>query len=266
MQKVGEKTDLREWVVIDNQGVRLFGVLHRPLHVFNPPVVVILHGFRSSKHGSNRAYVILAESLAKEGIAVLRFDFRGSGDSEGSLNEASLEDLISDGLAVCQYLYKLDGVNGSHLGVFGVSLGGAIAIEALARKPLAKALALWAPVASGQLWLDDFITSHPECLTTQPKRFFERNSQLQLTPLFQEQFANLVAYSTLSSMPDLPVLHMQGGNDTTTSISHQKAFKTHCSANMQFLLYPEEKHSLGYARVFPKIIDAIITFFKEHLQ
>jgi uncharacterized protein len=74
-----EKIETREPLIIENEGQRLFGVLHKPVGWDNPPIVVVLHGFASSKHGSHRCYVTLAEYLAKEGIATLRFDFRGAG-------------------------------------------------------------------------------------------------------------------------------------------------------------------------------------------
>lgn len=265
MQGTLEKTESREWVVVDNEGVRLFGILHRPTQTEKPPIVAIFHGFASSKHGSNRCYVSLAEALAKEGIAAFRFDFRGSGDSESSLSAASFEDLISDALAVSGHLSFLEGIDSSRLGLFGASLGGAIAVEANASGRMAKALALWAPVASGELWFRDFLMKRPDLANADPNMILGTYKGINLTPAFREQFALLSAYKTLSTMPRLPILHMHGEEDDTISIAHQRAFRTACGANAKFIVYPEEQHSLGYAKVFPEIIQETIAFFRENL-
>ncbi|MCC5832688.1 MAG: alpha/beta fold hydrolase [Chlamydiales bacterium] len=265
MQGTLEKTESREWVAVDNQGVRLFGVLHRPLQKETPPVVLILHGFASSKHGSNRCYVILAEALAKAGIASLRFDFRGSGDSESTLSASSFEDLISDALAFSKHLSSLDKIDTSRMGLFGASLGGAIGVEACGRGAEAKALALWAPVASGELWLRDFIMKQPELIHADPHAILGTYRGIQLTSAFREQFARLFAYKTLASMPHLPFLHMHGEKDETISIAHQEAFQKACTSNAKFIAYPEEQHSLGYAKAFPDVIHETLAFFKEHL-
>lgn len=259
-----DKTESREWVSIDNNGTQILGVLHRPM-TENPPVVLVLHGFASSKHGSNRCYVTLAEQLAQAGIATLRFDFRGSGDSEGSLDKASFEDLISDAVAMAEYVSSVDGVDEGRIGFFGASLGGAIAVQASAQSQAAKALALWAPVASGELWFRDFMMHHPELLAGDPNEAVGTYRGVNLSPLFREQFAQLFAYKTLAAMPELPLLHMHGEGDDVVTIAHQEAFKKCAGPISKFITYPEEQHSLGYAKAFPDAIGETVAFFKEHL-
>lgn len=265
MQGMLEKTESREWVAVDNGGVRLFGVLHRPAQKEDPPVVAILHGFASSKHGSNRCYVALAEALAREGIAALRFDFRGSGDSEGSLSAASFEDLISDALAMTKYLLDSDGIDAKRMGLFGASLGGSIAVQASAHGGMAKALALWAPVASGELWFRDFVMKRPELMDADPKAILGTYKGVDLTSVFREQFAKLAAFKTLATLAHLPLLHMHGEKDDTISITHQEAFRKEAGPNSKFITYPEEQHSLGFAKAFPEVVQETVGFFKEHL-
>ncbi len=260
-----EKTESREGITIDNDGLNLFGILHRPIQVQNPPVVTILHGFASSKHGSNRCYVTLAELLAKEGIASLRFDFRGCGDSEGSLSEASFNEMISDAVAASKHLLTLEGIDISRMGVFGASLGGALAVESSALCEMTKAMALWAPVASGELWLRDFMMKHPEMIGVDPRKALSDYRGIPVSSAFKEQFAALFAYKTLAGMPDIPLLHMHGEGDDVVSIAHQDAFKQACSSQGKFVTYPDEAHSLGYAKVFAEAIQETVTFFKEHL-
>lgn len=69
-------------VVLDCAGARLAGILHRPAA---PPAVgvVVVVGGPQYRVGSHRQFVLLARALAAAGMAVLRFDCRGMGDSDG---------------------------------------------------------------------------------------------------------------------------------------------------------------------------------------
>lgn len=125
---VAEKRESREWCLLENKGQKIFGVLHRPNCEEDVPCVVVMHGFASSKHGTNRAHVTLSEKLAEQGVASLRFDFRGAGDSEGCLSEINLEDMVTDAIAALDHVSDLEGIDAGRIGVFGTSLGGSIAM------------------------------------------------------------------------------------------------------------------------------------------
>jgi alpha-beta hydrolase superfamily lysophospholipase len=260
--------ETREWVTMKNGGQQIFGILHRPQMPTNPPVVLILHGFASSKHGSNRCYVALAERLAKEGFATLRFDFRGAGDSEGSLTEITLEDLISDALSVIEGLETLQGIDASRVALFGASLGGTISILAAARIQTIKTLVLWAPVASGELWYRDFLTQHPEYVHADPEKVLSSYSGVRLHPLFREQFAQMTAYKTLKQqLSSLPTLHMHGEKDVVISISHQEAFRQACGQcpYMRFIKYQDGEHSLGFSPNFTEVVEETLSWLQKHL-
>jgi alpha-beta hydrolase superfamily lysophospholipase len=258
----------REWVIMKNGGQQIFGVLHRPLYVANPPVVVFLHGFASSKHGSNRCYVRVAESLIKVGIAALRFDFRGSGDSEGSLSDITFEDLLSDAVTVLEHLKVLQGVDNTRIALFGASLGGTIAILTALRVPYIKALALWAPVASGELWYQDFLVQHPEYIHIEPEKALNSYRGNELHPQFKAQFAQMFAYKTFPLLHPLPILHMHGEKDTIISTAHQEAFR-HASLptqfNLRFVKYPHGQHSLGFSPNLQEVIEESTRWFQTYL-
>ena len=80
------------------------------------------HGFAGTK--SERKFVELARALAQENIASLRFDFSGCGDSEGSLENMSIEKQTREVWVACLFLenYRRIGDN-RKIGLFGYSLG-----------------------------------------------------------------------------------------------------------------------------------------------
>lgn len=72
-------------VVFDCQGDRLIGVVHHSPQQIGSKGVVMVVGGPQYRVGSHRQFVLLARALSNSGIPVLRFDYRGMGDSEGSL-------------------------------------------------------------------------------------------------------------------------------------------------------------------------------------
>jgi uncharacterized protein len=263
-----DKVETREPLMIAHGDQTIFGILHRPAGFENPPVVVVLHGFASSKHGSNRCYVTLAEYLAKFGIATIRFDFRGSGDSDGNLSEISLEDLIADATVVLESVEKIEGIDASRIGLFGASLGGAIAVIAAARFQKIKALALWAPVASGELWYHDFLKRHPEHLHTDPFKVLSSYRGVKLNEAFCAEFKQMFAYQMMQKLSDVPLLCMQGEKDETVSILHLEAFRHACSgfaSPTRFVKYPNGEHSLGFSPLFETVLEESKWWFENYL-
>lgn len=75
------------------KGDQLCAIVSRPAHAHRLGVVVVVGG-PQYRVGSHRQFVLLARALAQAGYAVLRFDYRGMGDSEGELR--SFESLDDD--------------------------------------------------------------------------------------------------------------------------------------------------------------------------
>lgn len=71
----------------DCQGERLLGILHVPEQRSADIGMVLVVGGPQYRIGSHRQFVLLARALAEAGIPVLRFDYRGMGDSEGTFRD-----------------------------------------------------------------------------------------------------------------------------------------------------------------------------------
>lgn len=88
--------------------------------------MVVLH----SADGGTRQYSFyqnLAERLPVQGIAVLLFDRRGSGNSGGEFSTASFDTLAEDGAAAVDYLRTRSDIDKEQIGLYGISQGGWIA-------------------------------------------------------------------------------------------------------------------------------------------
>jgi len=71
-------------LTFDCEGERLLGILSLPLETTATRGVLVVVGGPQYRAGSHRQFTLLARDLAREGVPVLRFDYRGMGDSEGA--------------------------------------------------------------------------------------------------------------------------------------------------------------------------------------
>lgn len=113
-------------VTFENEGMQIVGMLHRVETEPPPPGVVFFHGCTGSRTEAHWLFVKLARHLAERGMTVLRFDFRGSGESAGRFEDMTLSGEISDGLRAFEYLSGESGADPSRLGILGLSMGGAV--------------------------------------------------------------------------------------------------------------------------------------------
>lgn len=131
-------------VVFQNQGQNLYGMLHLPQGTGPHRAVVLLHGFTGHRSESHFIFTKQARHLARHGIAALRFDFRGSGESEGEFADVTIEGEISDAVAALDWLSAQPEIDKARIGVLGLSLGGLVAACLAGRDPRVRALVLWA--------------------------------------------------------------------------------------------------------------------------
>lgn len=121
------------------QGIKLSGTLTLPSGVKNPPVVVLISGSgpqnRNEEIANHKPFLVLADHLTKNGIAVLRFDDRGVGKSQGNHAIATSADFATDVTAAAQFLASRDDIDKNKIGLIGHSEGGLIAPMVIAQHP-----------------------------------------------------------------------------------------------------------------------------------
>lgn len=71
-------------ILFELEGQRLLGIVHEPPEPATTTGVLIVVGGPQYRIGAHRQFVHLARHLAAHGIPVMRFDYRGIGDSEGN--------------------------------------------------------------------------------------------------------------------------------------------------------------------------------------
>lgn len=139
-------------IQIESGAITLAATLHEPEpregnDASGHPLVLICHGFVGSRVGVNRLFVKAARELTSHGLAVLRFDYGGCGESEGEYGAGGLDVLLKQTRDVVDYAMQLEQVDAKRIILLGHSLGGAVATLAASEDERIHSLVLWAAVA-----------------------------------------------------------------------------------------------------------------------
>lgn len=122
-----------EDVMFENakDNISLAGTLTLPEKEGNFPALVLISGSgpqnRDEELMGHKPFLILADHLTKKGIAVLRFDDRGTAESKGNFNTATSLDFTKDVESAIKYLQTRKEINKDKIGLIGHSEGGMIA-------------------------------------------------------------------------------------------------------------------------------------------
>jgi alpha-beta hydrolase superfamily lysophospholipase len=118
--------------ITDHLGLKLAALYDEPTTPGPHPLVIMLHGFTGWKEETH--LVTLAADLAAAGIAALRFDAPGSGQSEGTWGEHyRLTNYLADVADVLAYAKAHLPVDPQRIAIWGHSMGGFTALAAAVR-------------------------------------------------------------------------------------------------------------------------------------
>lgn len=123
----------------ESANIRLAGTLTMPKEGTGFPAVVLISGSgpqnRDEELMEHKPFLVLADYLTRHGIAVLRYDDRGTAASEGNFSKATTADFKSDALAAVTYLKSRKEINSNKIGLIGHSEGGTITFMGAADDP-----------------------------------------------------------------------------------------------------------------------------------
>jgi fermentation-respiration switch protein FrsA (DUF1100 family) len=112
-------------------GIELAGTLTFPKEGGPFPAVVLVTGSgpqdRDETLLGHKPFLVLADYLTRQGIAVLRYDDRGVGKSAGKFSTATTQDFVNDALAAVEYLENRKDIRKNETGIIGHSEGGLVA-------------------------------------------------------------------------------------------------------------------------------------------
>ena len=109
--------------IVNVSGFILRGYLELPENA--KKVVCMFHGFTGNKTEHNGHFRTLARQLAKKGVASIRMDYHGNGESDGEFYDFTFNNAIDDAKRIIEYAHNLEGIEEVY--ILGFSFGGAVA-------------------------------------------------------------------------------------------------------------------------------------------
>ncbi|MGQ9620587.1 MAG: alpha/beta hydrolase [Bacteroidales bacterium] len=119
------------------------------------PAVILITGSGAQNRDEaimgHKPFLVIADYLTRNGIAVLRYDDRGVGKSQGNYAGATTADLATDAEAAFSFLKNYEKINPSEIGFIGHSEGGLIAcIAGASNRDVAFIVSLASPGVKGE--------------------------------------------------------------------------------------------------------------------
>ena len=223
------------------------------------PITILAHGFGGDKNW--QLMKLVSDSLQMHGIASIRFDFNGHGESEGDFKDMTVPNEIEDLKRVVRYALQLDGCNGK-IGLLGHSQGGVVvSMTAGEMNATMSAVTLLAPAA---VLREDAIRGNTFGVLynpINPPEYVELPGGRKLGREYILTAFRLPIYETAIRYQGAAFL-IHGTGDRVAPYSYSERYKN-IWKNSELHLMEEYAH--GFSRHIEEIADLASNFLIKHL-
>lgn len=231
------------------------------------PFVVMLHGNGSTRHEAGNAYDFTAPEMAKAGIATIRFDYIGNGDSTSDYIDFTYDKGVADAMACYEYMAGLDSIDAERAGIMGWSQGGRITLLAAGRTDVFKSVLTWAGA------YDQKSDDAEQYEIAKENGYFEVTyswrDPLKQSPEYYE-VAMAIDYPAEVAAIQAPILAINGSEDTTVvPETAQKIIDASTNPDSRVLILDGADHTFlvftGDTSMLEKLTQETINWFVETL-
>ena len=233
-----------ETISFSSHGKTVIGRLHLP-DTEKPPCVIVSHGLFSSK--DSEKYISLGERFPRKEISLLRFDFRGCGESGGKISESTVSDRIED-LTTAIEIIRSDPRIGPRIGLMGSSSGGYVSLIKAAGEEDIRAVVTWAP----------------------PSTLFgleEARGEREMASLGQEFFQDIKTHDLtpiLGKVANCLVIH--GDRDELVPVEHAQMIYKGLNEPKKMAIIEEGNHRLIHPDHRKRAIEMTLEWFETYLK
>ena len=262
-------------VSIENDGRQVPAVITLPKGEGPFPAVVMNHGHGGSKD-ENVGFGGVAAALAEAGIASVRMDFPGCGDSTEPFTKNTLTNMKSDSNASLAYLLANYPIDADKLGIMGYSMGGRLALEIVSEKenPYKAVVLLSAAANPGEESIAGILPAGSSIdaavAAAKEKGSFDYTTRYGQNLSLSAQWFEDMLVDPLAAIKNYtgPMLVLHGDkDDVVTDATNKLIVKAYPAA--EEVIVPDADHGYGFYSEQPDVTAAvegnISAFFSRHL-
>ncbi len=246
---------------LDSKGNKICGILSNPKTESNVPIIILCHGFTSSKNSpTNRGF---EQIFNNKNIATFRFDFFGHGESEGDFENITISETVEEILNAIDYV-KEKGF--TKIGLIGTSFGGMSSIMAASKTNDLSVLALRSPV-SNYLERDAICRTKDQLNSWKSKGFIihtnSKGEKKKLNYTYFEDFKNNNGYEAAKKIK-IPTLITHGDNDKCVLVEQSKKVISSFEQG-KLEIFKDCNHYYSKPSDFEKMLKLISEFVIKHV-
>ncbi len=247
-------------VAFRSEGEQIVGMLHIPSDRKNAPCVIMCHGYGGNKLGNaSRMFVKIGRYFSKKGIASMRFDFAGCGDSEGNFEDLTVTKQIKNLGAAIYFVEKFNGIDKNRIGILGWSRGSAICILRAAKDKRIKCVVSWAGEAD---FRETWTKSH---VREAKKRGYFYSRWWNIKTLYKA-YKDELRYNILRSLKKvrMPFLVVHGNFDENVPLTQGELLYKNANKPKKIFILKGADHSFtGFEE---KVMKGTLLWFKRWLK
>lgn len=240
-------------IIVNTQGENLDYTFHDPGKK-SRDILIIGHGVTGNK---DRPFVVaLAEAVASEGMAVLRFSFSGNGKSGGDFRDCTISKEVEDLKAVVTAAVN----NGYRVTYAGHSMGGAVGVLAASKDERIRNLISLAGMVNTKNFYDrEFGEEKPDegCMWEEPS--------CPLSSTYKNDMYTIGSVSAMASEVKVPWLLIHGDADDVVPIEDSREIFAHANEPKKIIEIPGANHVFSEGGLGP-MSESVIDWIGEILR
>jgi len=236
---------------------KLVGILHHP-GTRSDAAVIFCHGMESSKESEK--IVTLSRQLAEKGILALRFDFAGSGESEGKFEEMTYNGEVEDLRAAYTFVLEYEP---KKVGIFGSSMGGTVALLFAGQEKTVAALATIAAPVHPEKFSEKLLTPEETRRWRTKGYIIYHDKRLNVSLLDDVEKLDVAKAARKISCPAL-VIH--GDKDDTVPVEEGRELYAALAGPKRLCIIEGSDHRLTDPAHLQKALTESIDWLTNHLQ
>ena len=264
----------KKTAILSKRGTEISAVICAPRKIGNYPLVMMLHGFKGDKESTGR-FTWLAQTLANRGIASVRFDFAGCGESKEPFTSYRMSLALDDVESVYQYMLDQYKVDPKKVALVGHSMGGRTCMLFAERHPEIQNVGLLAPaISEGFKGLEDFLGGEEKVkeileLTKTEKSIHASLSNGMTLDIGAGYFEDMFAYNPLESMSKYTgnLIYLQGTDDVLVppAVSGVALQNLNPEAKLNYIYLDHVDHSFGSHDQTPEKLEKCMKLVADFL-